>query len=143
MTEITFHFNVADPQDYTCRLLRKAYRNGARVMVTAPAAMLSALDRALWVQEPLEFLPHLRVTADAPQASASLDTPVWLGEAVPDAAPREVLINFGRHSPVGFESFARLIEIVGTDESDRAEARLRWKHYASRGYSILRHEAGA
>ena len=35
MTEIEFHFNVHDKLAYTCRLLRKACRTGARAVVTA------------------------------------------------------------------------------------------------------------
>jgi hypothetical protein len=34
MTEIAFHFNVPDKLAYSCRLLRKAYLSGARVVVT-------------------------------------------------------------------------------------------------------------
>jgi len=36
--------------------------------------------------------------------------------------------------------FERLVEIVSTDDGDRAAARARWKHYASRGYQIEKHE---
>ena len=48
MTEVSFHFNVPDRAEYTCRLLRKATRQGARVTVTGPGDVLSGLDRALW-----------------------------------------------------------------------------------------------
>ena len=39
---------------------------------------------------------------------------------------------------MGFERFARVIEVVGLGATQRREARLRWKHYADRGYSIER-----
>jgi DNA polymerase-3 subunit chi len=45
--------------------------------------------------------------------------------------------------PQGFETFARLIELVSQDESDRQVARKRWKHYADRGYPIARYDVGA
>jgi len=33
------------------------------------------------------------------------------------------------------------VEVVSAqDESDRAQARTRWRHYASRGYTITRHD---
>ena len=53
----------------------------------------------------------------------------------------EVLVNLGDEAPAGFERFARLIEIVGTEEAERAAARSRWKHYAARGYALQGHEA--
>jgi DNA polymerase-3 subunit chi len=55
----------------------------------------------------------------------------------------ETLLNLGDAAPRGFETFERLIELVSTDESDRATARERWKSYAGRGYAIGRHEVGA
>lgn len=140
MTEVSFHFNVPDSLHYACRLLRKATRQGAHVVVTAPAATLTALDRALWTFEPLEFVPHLRVAPGAAPAARLQDTPVWLVEQTADAARRDVLLNLGPEPPAGFESFARVIEIVATEEQERAAGRQRWKHYAGRGYDILRHE---
>jgi DNA polymerase-3 subunit chi len=40
----------------------------------------------------------------------------------------------------GYETFERVIEIVSLDEEDKALARLRWKHYAERGYPLVRHD---
>lgn len=141
MTEVSFHFNVPDRTEYTCRLLRKATRQGAKVVVTGPGEVLSGLDRALWVFDPIEFVPHVLLRGDQPAPPHLSDTPVWLLEDSAAAVHHDVLLNLGHEAPVGFESFARLIEIVAADdEGDRAAARARWKHYASRGYNIVRHE---
>ena len=140
MTEIGFHFNVPDRLAYTCRLLRKASRQGARVAVTAPLATLRGLDRALWTFEPTEFIAHALLTAGRAAPAQLSPTPVWLAENVDDLGVHEVLVNLGESAPAGFERFARLIEIVSTDEADRAAARARWKHYAARGYALNRHE---
>jgi len=40
----------------------------------------------------------------------------------------------------GFESFERIIEIVTNGEHDKSQARIRWKHYADRGYPLQRHD---
>jgi DNA polymerase III subunit chi len=53
-----------------------------------------------------------------------------------------VLVNLGDAVPDGFEGFERLIEVVTPDDADRQQARQRWKHYATRGYSITRHDLG-
>jgi hypothetical protein len=37
MTEVEFHTGVDEPLGFACRLLRKAYRKGSRVLVTAPS----------------------------------------------------------------------------------------------------------
>ena len=140
MTEVSFHFNVPDRLGYACRLLRKATRQGAHVVVAAPSSTLAQLDRALWTFDPLEFVPHVRVTPGAAVAPRLRDTPVWLVEQTVDAGHHDVLLNLGLEPPSGFESFARVIEIVATDEQERAAGRERWKHYAGRGYDIKRHE---
>lgn len=146
MTEIKFHFNVADSIDYACRLLRKASRQGAAVVVTAPPAVLSNLDRALWAFDPVEFLPHLWLQHGRDVPERLLGTRLWLSEDPAASGHHDVLVNLGQgaeQAPAGFESFARVIEIVSTDAEERSAARLRWKHYASRGYAIERHEVAA
>ncbi len=144
MTEVSFHFNVADRIAYVCRLLRKATRQGARLVVTGPAASLAELDRALWQFDPTDFVPHLRVQPGTDVAPRLASTPIWLADRADVAAPdHPVLVNLGRETAAGFESFARVIEIVSTDDDDRAAARARWKHYANRGYAIERHEVAA
>ncbi len=143
MTEVIFHFNVPDRAEYTCRLLRKATRQGARVVVTGPGEVLGGLDRALWAFDPLEFIPHVMLRANQAAPTRLRETPVWLLEDSSISVHHDVLLNLGHEAPAGFESFARLIEIVTTDEEDRVAARTRWKHYESRGYTILRHEVSA
>jgi DNA polymerase-3 subunit chi len=140
MTEITFHFNVGDRSAYACRLLRKATRRGARVTVTGPVDTLAQLDRQLWAFDPVEFIPHLQLRAGAKPGPRAEVTPVWLVEDPSRVERHEVLVNLGTTLPSGFESFEKLIEIVSTADDDRTAARMRWKHYASRGYPIARHE---
>lgn len=143
MTEVSFHFNVPERTEYVCRLLRKATRQGARVVVTGPLQGLSGLDKALWSFDPLEFVPHVLARRNEKPHERLAATPIWLLEDTADAVHHDVLLNLGHETPAGFESFARLIEIVSADGDDRTSARERWKHYASRGYNIVRHEMGA
>jgi DNA polymerase-3 subunit chi len=140
MTEVSFHFNVPDAQGYACRLLRKATRQGTQVTVTGEGSVLAGLDRALWSFDPIEFLPHLLLRRGEAVAERLRGTPVCLAEDLSGALHHDVLVNLGNDAPAGFETFARVIEIVSTDAQDRAAARERWKHYAQRGYSIKRHE---
>ncbi len=140
MTEISFHFNVADRSDYTCRLVRKAARSGASVVLAGPLPALSHYDRALWTFDDLEFLPHLVLRTGQPVAERLRATRVWLVEDASQTGQHDVLVNLGVEAPAGFESFGKVIEVVSTEEADRAAARGRWKHYAGRGYAIKKHE---
>jgi DNA polymerase III subunit chi len=140
LTEISFHFNVADRTDYTCRLVRKATRAGASVVLAGTAPTLAHFDRALWTFDDLEFLPHAMPRPGDALPAGPRATTVWLLQDAARAPRHEVLVNLGAAPPEGFESFGKLIEIVSPDEADRAAARERWKHYANRGYAINRHE---
>lgn len=141
MTEVAFHFNVPDKLGYACRLLRKAHAAGSRVVVTGPAEELRTLDVQLWTFSPAEFIPHCHATAADP---ALVDaSPVLLADAPRGTPHQEVLVNLGAAVPDGFERFERLIELVTQEDDDRQQARLRWKHYASRGYAITRHDLAA
>ncbi|MFZ4479708.1 MAG: DNA polymerase III subunit chi [Rhodoferax sp.] len=137
MTEVAFHFNAPDRMAYGCRLLRKAVGNGARVVVTGSAETLQQLDVALWTFSATDFVPHCRLDSDARIVAAS---PVILATTVDLAPHRQVLLNLGEGVPDGFESFDRVIELVGLDDDDRLRARIRWKRYAEGGHAIVRHD---
>jgi DNA polymerase III subunit chi len=140
VTEISFHFNAPDKLNHACRLLRKACNAGHRVAVVGPAAALQQLDTALWTFSALDFIPHC--FANAPQAVQKHSAIVLGQNADADAAlpALQMLVNLDDAVPSGFERFERVIELVGTDEADRQSARARWKHYASRGYAMVRHD---
>ena len=137
MTEVAFHFNVPDKLAYSCRLLRKAWGSGARVVLMAEPGMLNRLDQLLWTYSALEFLPHCQASALAATLAAS---PVLLTTALEDCPHHDVLVNLGQAVPAGFERFERFIELVSSADEDRAAGRSRWKHYADRGYALKRYD---
>jgi DNA polymerase-3 subunit chi len=137
VTAIAFHFNAPDRVAYACRLLRKAVGSGAKLVVTGLPATLHLLDEALWALSPVDFVPHCLLTSDAAVVAAS---PVVLAESVRRVPHQQVLLNLGSLVPNGFESFERVIEIVGLDSDDRQLARIRWKYYADQRYDITRHD---
>lgn len=137
MTEITFHFNVPDKLRYTCRLLRKARLSGAALVVTGEAGFLQALDGALWNLPPQEFMAH---GTDTSPPAVRRHSPVVLCAQVGEVPHHHVLVNLGLDVPTGFSRFERLNEIIGLDEHDRIQGRLRWRYYADRGYTLRRHD---
>ena len=128
MTEVAFHLNVPDIGSYTCRLLRKAYLKGAQVRVLAEAAQIESLDRSLWLMGQGEFVPH---ATDASPGRVRQRSPIVLGVEQPEAA--EVLVNLSARMPQDAHSFGRVIEVVGSTEADRLQARQRWKLYRDVG----------
>ena len=140
MTEISFYFNAPSRSGYACRLLRQAQRQGMSLAVVGPATTLEAFDLELWSFGASEFVPHHRIVRVAEVPAALHARTVWLGESPLDAPVHDALLNLGDEPPKGFETFARLFEIVSAEEADRGAARDRWKAYAHRGYPIRRHE---
>ena len=142
MAQVEFHSGVAAPLHFACRLLRKAWRSGARVVVTGEAAMLAEVDRLLWTFEPLEFEPHWRGAGVDAVPERLRETPVLLLEQHSPALGHDVLVNLGHEVPPDWQRYRRVIEVVSRDEFDRDRARARWRHYGAAGATIEKHEAG-
>jgi DNA polymerase-3 subunit chi len=141
-TRVEFHTGVAEPLGFACRLLRKAWRSGARLLVTAPPPWLDELDRALWTFEERDFVPHVRLTAAGLPHAAR--TPIWLAPAAPDAAAGRVLVNVGADAPalpVAAAAFVRIVEVVAADADAAAAGRERWRAYKAAGLEIQHHPA--
>lgn len=140
---VEFHHGMSDKLVYAQRLVRKAYRAGARVVVTGEAVTLRALDQQLWVADEQDFIPHVLDAGEGlpPRLHA---TPIWL-TTVPDRVPagHTVLVNVGDQIPTGLNGYQRLFEIVTHDPSDRQQGRARWKAYQAMGWDVRPHEVTA
>jgi len=139
MTRIDFHTNIADKPGYACRLARKAYASGAKVVLLAEDAEQAAqLNEALWTIADTDFIPH--VMAGDPLAA---ETPVVVADS--DDAPlphHEMLVNLTRRTPAHFAQFARVFEIISTDEQDAAAGRQRYVAYKQQQYPLTHFVAG-
>jgi DNA polymerase-3 subunit chi len=143
MAQVDFHSGVDAPVHFACRLLRKAWRQGVAVLVTAPSDTLATLDRELWTFEAQEFVPHLRVRPGQPVDAALRRTPIWLCEGEPPSPGPAVLVNLGADMPEGAAPFERIIEIVPAEGEERQRARARWRAYEARGWTIRHHPQAA
>lgn len=132
MTRIDFYHYAEDKLRFACRLAAKAYESESRVVVYSPEpAVLSDFDKALWTFQATRFVPHCRV-----ESPAAAETPIVLaasGEALPH---HDVLLNLADEWPPFFATFDRMLEIVATDDEDKARARARYAFYRKRGYDI-------
>ncbi|MBC7780429.1 MAG: DNA polymerase III subunit chi, partial [Proteobacteria bacterium] len=136
MTRIDFYVNVDDRARTACVLCAKALERDVRLFVlTADASETARVDKLLWCQPQLSFVPHVRI--GHPLAG---QTPVIVDHLVDPLPHDEVLLNLTDATPALFSRFERLIEIVSLDEDDRARARERWRFYADRGYPLVSHD---
>lgn len=135
MTAIDFYAHVADPLRTVGRLVAKAYHHHGSVRVLTPdAATTVALDRLLWQEPQVAFIPHCRL--DSPIAG---DTPVLIDESLEHAGPAAVLINLHPEPPPFFSRFERLVEIVGEGDDQVIAGRTRFRYYRERGYEMRTH----
>lgn len=139
MGSVDFYTGVADKLAYTCRLVRKAVRQGQRVAVTGSAEQLERLDRLLWRFEADEFLPHLRLPSGAAVPALLARTPVLLVDEPLDCGHGEVLINLGPSMLTASSRFARVLEVVANSPDEVQQGRVRWRGYVAAGITPTNH----
>jgi DNA polymerase III subunit chi len=136
MTTIDFYTNVGEPLKLVAKLVAKAWRMHGNVRVLTPDAKTTgALDRLLWLDPPLAFLPHCRM-----ESAIAAETPIWIDETLDHAGPAAVLVNLHPEPPPFFSRFERLAEIVGASEDDLLAGRARFRFYRERGYDMRQHD---
>jgi len=136
MTSIDFYFNAEDRLQVACRLAGKAMKQNQRLLIYAPdAETANRIDKMLWTWPAIGFVPHC-----AMHAPLAAETPVLIASGEEAPATCEVLLNLGADCPPHFERFARLLEVVGTDEEDKEKGRGRYRFYRERGYPLASHD---
>ena len=114
-----------------CRLAEKAYDQGLRVALrTTGATETAELDELLWTFSDRSFVPHCVWPTDSGLAA---ETAVVIGSGALPESHRDVLVNLGDDAPAEFESYARVLDIVGADEAAKALGRGRWRRYRELG----------
>ena len=149
MTRIDFHTNIVDKLSYACRLTRKAYGAGGKVvLLTEDAAQAARLDEALWTISELDFLPHVMAgdalaahtpiiiaridSMDSKDGMDTMDSIGGLG-ALPHG---DMLVNLTRRIPASIDRFQRVFEIISTDADDAAAGRKRYLDYKRQSYPL-------
>jgi DNA polymerase-3 subunit chi len=132
MTRISFLHGAPDRIQSAAQWLQQAWGDRQPVLVFVPdAEQATRLDRILWTQPALSFVPHCRV-----DAALAGETPILLTDRLDDPAQEICLLNLSNELPPTFARFEHLVEIVSIDDADRLPARERFKFYRDRGYAI-------
>jgi len=138
LTQVFFYHGASDKIAAACALLGGAYAKKKPMLVFAPEKEVAdSVDRALWTQSALGFVPHCR--ADSPLAA---ETPILIADNLDQLPQDERLMNLSQVIPPGFSRFQSLIEVVGREAADRDSARERVKFYKDRGYEVRYFDLG-
>jgi len=132
VTRIDFYRYAEHKVRFACRLAATAFDRDSRVVVYSPdAKVLAEFDRSLWTFQATRFVPHCFA-----QSALAAETPIVLSSSGEMLPHHDVLLNLADEQPAFFSSFDRVLEIVATDEGDKARARERYAFYKKRGYDI-------
>ena len=135
MTQIDFYTHVENKLQTACALAAKALDKNVRLLILTPdAETTERVDKLLWTQSPIGFLPHCRG-----HHKLAPVTPIILDHVAEPVVHEQILVNLCAESPAVFSRFERLIEIVSLEEADRDRARERYRFYKDRGYEIRTH----
>lgn len=138
MTRIEFYSNVADKQLLLASLVEKALFKQKQITVFAEDVESAVkVSDCLWQSQPASFLPHsFAHHSQAKQSPIIIACKKNATGQLDNVVQDELLINLTAQEPSFFSRFTHLIEIVGNDELDKSNARLRYKFYRDRGYEI-------
>lgn len=133
MTRIDFHTNIADKVSYACRLARKAYGAGGKLVVLAEDdAQAAAVNDGLWTVGETDFLPHA-LAGDALAAHSPIIVTASLDVPLPHY---DMLVNLTRATPQDLDRFQRVFEIIALDADDAAAGRKRYSAYKQQSYPL-------
>lgn len=136
MTRISFYTHAENKLTVARQLITKAWSQKLNVLVYAPEhAIAREVDRLLWAQPALSFIPHC--LDNSPVAAV---TPILIGSRMEALARADVIINLDQAPPSVFSRFDRLLEIVTLEETDLMAGRQRYRHYKERGYDLVTHD---
>jgi DNA polymerase-3 subunit chi len=139
MTRIDFYFNAPGKAEVARKLAAKTFQAGQQALVfTRQASRGHELDGLFWTAQQLSFLPHVRCGH-----SLARQTPILIGDNPDELSSADVLINLEDETPDFFSRFARVMEIVTTEEGDRERARARLRFFRERGYQVDTHDLAA
>ena len=135
MSQVTFYL-MSQPDDadasaverLACQLAADGWSAGHLYLLCEDEAQALRLDELLWQLPPDRFVPH-QLQGESGQA------PVEIGHQ-PPRRRYACLINLARQTPLFAGHFAQVVDFVPTDETQKQQARERYKHYRAAGFTL-------
>lgn len=132
MTRVEFFFNVPDKLAKVSEICAKALAQGHQItVISRDDEMSSHLQQRLWQHSATSFLPSAR-----PADAIRQGSPIVLGIDGEPLLQDDILINLQATHPPFFGRFRLLVELVGSEDSDKVAARVRFRFYRDRGYEV-------
>lgn len=120
---------------FLCQLTNKIWQQGHKVYIhTNHQEQAKQLNERLWTYSDISFLPH-----GLSDSSENSETPVTIGWDKNANDEQDVLINLNHTVPEFTGDFSRIVEIVGSDETTKQNARAHFREYRERGYELESH----
>ena len=120
-----------------CRLAEKAYLQDLKVVILQDKLSdAKVLDELLWTFDERSFVPHQIV----PETDVDSATPVHLAVESANMPQADLLLNLTDRLPSGWERYARVAEIIDTDEERRRLGRERLKIYRDQKVTLDTHQ---
>jgi DNA polymerase III subunit chi len=117
-----------------CKVVEKAWQTGCRVAVVArDDTQNEQLDDLLWTFSQASFIPHALQHDDG-------DTPVVLSTSPPEGQ-EDIGVVVTLHPAPLPETFhhLRIADIIGASDTEKREARLRYRYYRQCGMEPRTH----
>lgn len=116
-----------------CELAASAWRLGKRVLIACETeAQALNIDEMLWARDPDSFVPH-NLSGEVTQYATPIEVS-WKGKR--NAQRRDVLISLQNELPDFINSFSQVIDFVPVEETEKAQARERYKQYRQLGWQL-------
>ncbi len=136
MTQVIFYSSITEKSHALLALVQRALAKKNLVTVSVESeAQAETFAKVLWEHEKTSFLPNAQV-----DAHLAKQTPIVFDWQQNQLCHDDILINLSQKQLTVFSRFRQLIELVGTDELDKEQARERFRFYRDRGYQIKHFE---
>ncbi len=141
MPEVTFYILRSESQQareqFACKLIEKAYRNGQYSFVLTDAPPQSQrMDDALWAFRAGSFVPHEILQHKVPE----IEQTCLIGHDEIPQPWQKLIVNLSSQAPVNFQQAERIIEVLDNSEQCKQQGRLRYKQYQLASLDITTHK---
>jgi DNA polymerase-3 subunit chi len=129
--EVGFYHCTRQPAaTVAVRLAERVLADRQRLLILGEAAVLDALDRALWTGDAAGFLPHGRADGEAGVDAA--DQPILLSDRADPVNGAALLMAVGTGVPPEFGRFSRILTLFDDGSSAHERARADWRALSDR-----------
>ncbi len=139
---VDFAFGADDRLVQAARTTIRQVGRGVRLIVYCPDSQRAdRYDQLLWSLDDTAFVAHDRLdeTDSDDLAVYIIGDRTWKkAEAALKAG--SWLLNLHDNCPPLANPAQRILEIVSTEDEDKALARARWRHYQQAGYALRAHQ---